>query len=109
MIRSMNNVDQSTAASLIERSLTTEPTDQNWRPSTFELLIQRLKSDGYPVQARSIELAATSPDGFVSRAAIYRAGAFDDDRSLRRFSVPATRVNWPWLKRGFCLKQRATR
>lgn len=62
-----------------------------WSASAYRSLLSRLRADGYLAQADVIELAAES-GGLAPRADIYEVAGYADDRSLRRFSLPAQRV-----------------
>ncbi|MFE1592194.1 PIN-like domain-containing protein [Nocardia sp. NPDC058705] len=63
----------------------------NWNLAAYERLLSDLRTGGYELQADVILLAAGS-GGFVARAVIYERAGFSEERSLRRFSLPAQRI-----------------
>ncbi|WP_239395149.1 PIN-like domain-containing protein [Frankia sp. CiP3] len=58
--------------------------------SVLASLGQRLFAEA-PVQASVLRRAA-EPDGFISRADVYRIAEYDADRSLRGFTRPVRRI-----------------
>jgi hypothetical protein len=89
LTRRQGSVDPDAVESLIATSESDAPLD--WQASTYEELLNRLDAAGYQVQAESIRRAASS-GGSVSRAEVYEIGAFDESRSLRRFTLPSRRI-----------------
>ncbi len=69
-----------------------------WSARTLGQLLERLDSEG-PVQAEVIRLAADR-DGFVSRDAVYELGNYDEDRTLRGFTRPTSRLAEEFRERG---------
>lgn len=65
--------------------------DAEWTSAAYHQLLTNLRNGGYEAQADVIVVAATS-GGFARRAAIYEIAGYADDRSLRRFSLPAQRA-----------------
>ncbi len=62
-----------------------------WTSAAYHQLLANLRRDGYAAQADVIALAAAT-GGLASRAEIYEVAGYADDRSLRRFSMPAQRA-----------------
>lgn len=62
-----------------------------WTIAAYHQLLANLRRDGYALQADVIALAAAA-GGLASRAEIYELAGYADDRSLRRFSMPAQRA-----------------
>lgn len=90
--RSLDDVDESTAALLIESAGVNDGISTDWSERSYVALLDRLRAEGYAAQAEAIVAAAVNGDCFVSRSQIYRLGGYAETRSLRRFSLPATRV-----------------
>jgi len=59
-----------------------------WTLPAYRQLLSNLRRDGYDAQADVIERAATS-GGMALRKDVYEIAGYADDRSLRRFSMPA--------------------
>ncbi|WP_311379652.1 PIN domain-containing protein [Arthrobacter sp. ISL-48] len=62
-----------------------------WTSAAYHQLLADLRRDGYATQADVIALAAAT-GGLARRAEIYEIAGYADDRSLRRFSMPAQRA-----------------
>lgn len=62
-----------------------------WTLSAYRQLLADLRRDGYNAQADVIALAAAT-GGLARRADVYEVAGYADDRSLRRFSMPAQRA-----------------
>jgi hypothetical protein len=93
MVRRISDADSSATASLIESATSSvDHEDAGWTRRSFELLLRRLRSEGYLVQEAAILAGAGSADGFVPRSAIYSLGSYEETRSLKRFSLPARRA-----------------
>lgn len=60
----------------------------DWTFSAYRHLLSNLRRDGYDAQADVIERAALS-GGMALRKDVYEIAGYADDRSLRRFSMPA--------------------
>ncbi len=95
LVNTIRTVDASASFSLTSAlDSVTEGRSRNadeWTASAYAQLIADLRRDGYTAQADAIILAAQS-GGFARRADIYEAAGYGDDRSLRRFSLPAQRA-----------------
>jgi hypothetical protein len=62
-----------------------------WSNVAYQRLLDDLSSSGNALQAQVVSLAARR-GGMVRRAEIYEIAGFSEERSLRRFSLPAQRV-----------------
>lgn len=62
-----------------------------WTSGAYHQLLADLRRDGYTAQADVIAFAAAA-GGLASRADIYKLAGYTNDRSLRRFSMPAQRA-----------------
>jgi len=72
---------------------------QPWNFRAYKALLETLRDWGKPAQVRVIE-EASRRDGFISRDRIFEVLGFDEDRSLVRFSMPASRVRDVLVERG---------
>jgi hypothetical protein len=72
----------------------------SWGRDAYYSLLARLESRGYLPQLRAIKAAAQSPRGYVDRATVYSLAGYDPDRTLRRFSLPATRITLELINEG---------
>ncbi|WP_255546660.1 PIN-like domain-containing protein [Glaciihabitans sp. dw_435] len=72
---------------------------ETWTAETYGRLISDLRATGNHAQAAVIILASAG-DGFVDRAAIYASAGFAEERSLRRFSLPAQRAMLTLIEEG---------
>jgi hypothetical protein len=81
------------AADRIEKLLSerTDPlTDGGWEIDSLCMLLDELQSQA-PVQETAIRAAAES-GGFISREDVYELAGYSEDRSLRGFTRPITRI-----------------
>lgn len=87
--------DEAASESLVEASALISPdealTESHWTAAAYKRLLHELRETGNRVQADIIALAAQA-GGFISRAEIYNYAGFTEDRSLRRFALPAQRI-----------------
>lgn len=67
------------------------PNESEWSEAAYKQLLNELREAGSQVQADIISLAAQA-GGFISRAEIYEYAGYAEDRSLRRFAMPAQRI-----------------
>lgn len=97
LMAKLHPVDEVVSESLIAASRRTsdESVDGDsggtWSYASYQRLLNDLMNGGNSIQAEVISLAA-SRGGFVLRAKIYEIAGFSEERSLRRFSLPAQRV-----------------
>jgi hypothetical protein len=86
------NVDQASTADAGRVAQTEEATATTlWTVEALTALLGRLETAA-PVQAKALRLATSEAGGRVPREEIYRLGEFDDDRVLRGFTRPFTRL-----------------
>jgi hypothetical protein len=87
--------DEAASESLVEASALSShdetPSESQWTEAAYRRLLYELREGGSQVQADIISLAAQS-GGFISRAEIYEYAGYAEDRSLRRFAMPAQRI-----------------
>ncbi|NUU05905.1 PIN-like domain-containing protein [Leifsonia sp. C5G2] len=87
--------DQAASDSLVEASALGSHddglTESEWTEAAYKRLLHELREAGNQVQADIVSIAAQS-GGFISRAKIYEYAGYAEDRSLRRFAMPAQRV-----------------
>ncbi|KQR48657.1 hypothetical protein ASF87_07290 [Microbacterium sp. Leaf161] len=100
----LSQVDVAVSDSLVEASTRTAsaPADSSvapWSHAAFRRLVAELRASGSELQADVIALAARA-GGFISRAEIYEFAGFSEDRSLRRFALPAQRVTLSLVEDG---------
>lgn len=68
-----------------------DETTSDWTLEALSLLLDSLDREA-PVQARAFREAAHDPDRKVLRERVYELGGYDDDRMLRGFTRPFTRL-----------------
>lgn len=68
-----------------------EPTAEPWTLAALSALLQRLEQEA-PVQAAALRLATPDQGGRVSREKVYELGGYTDDRMLRGFTRPYSRL-----------------
>lgn len=87
--------DEAASESLVEASSLGNykevSNESKWTEAAYKRLLNELNEAGNEVQAEVISLAAQS-GGFVSRAEIFEYAGYAEDRSLRRFAMPAQRI-----------------
>lgn len=95
LVNKIRSVESSASRSL---SFALETVSENrtrdadeWSSSAYHQLLDALRVAGYTAQADVIVLAAEA-GGLALRREIYDIAGYDDDRSLRRFSMPAQRA-----------------
>lgn len=64
--------------------------DGDWNADAIEELLDRLQWEG-PVQ-REVILQAAAAGGFIGRDTVYAIGEYPEERSLRGFTRPITRL-----------------
>lgn len=91
-IRSVDaNASQSLSSALETVSENRTRDAGEWTSGAYHQLLSDLRRDGYAAQADVIAFAAAT-GGLARRADIYELAGYADDRSLRRFSMPAQRT-----------------
>lgn len=87
--------DGAASDSLVEASTIVSEDESNdeslWTEAAYKRLLSDLREVGNIVQGDIISLAARD-GGFISRAQIYEHGGYSENRSLRRFALPAQRI-----------------
>ncbi|MEU2030115.1 PIN-like domain-containing protein [Nocardia amamiensis] len=88
--------DEAVSESLVEASTIStrderDSTKTQWTASAYKRLLIELREAGNEVQADITSLAARA-GGFITRAQIYEYAGYSEDRSLRRFALPAQRI-----------------
>lgn len=68
-----------------------EPMILGWTADTLDQALKMLEHGGGWVQAEAIRHALGN-DGFVDRDTIYEVGKYDEDRTLKGWTKPVTRV-----------------
>ncbi|HCS59911.1 MAG TPA: hypothetical protein DIW46_00720 [Microbacterium sp.] len=95
LMSKLRPVDDAVSDSLVEastrKSAVAPGAETGWTHVAFRRLLAELREAGSSVQADVISLAARA-GGFISRADIYAFAGFAEDRSLRRFALPAQRI-----------------
>lgn len=95
--------NESASESLVEASALSahvpQVTGDLWTPLAHKKLLDELRESGNALQADIISLAARA-GGFIPREEIYRFSGFGEDRSLRRFAMPAQRIALALVERG---------
>lgn len=90
--------------SLIESSATLDSDEaaasDTWTFDAYQELLARLLAGSYQAQHDVILAAASNKRGIVDRASIYRIAGYENARSLRRFSLPASRVMFGLIDSG---------
>lgn len=90
--------------SLIESSATLDSdaaaASDTWTLEAYQELLARLLAGSYQAQHDVIVAAASNERGVVDRASIYRIAGYENARSLRRFSLPASRVMFGLIDSG---------
>lgn len=94
--------DKAASDSLVEASALSSrddtPNESQWTEAAYKHLLYELREAGNQVQADIISLAAQA-GGFISRAEIYEYAGYAEDRSLRRFAMPAQRIALALIER----------
>src|SRR5699024_9715889 len=72
-------------------AVSSQDSEPHWSIKTYRRLLNELREVGNQLQADIISLAAGG-DGFIAREKIYLYAGYDEDRSLRRFALPAQRI-----------------
>jgi hypothetical protein len=67
------------------------PTPEPWTLTALSALLERLDQEA-PVQASALRLATPDQAGRVSREKVYELGGYTDDRMLRGFTRPYSRL-----------------
>jgi hypothetical protein len=105
LMAKLRPVDDTASESLIEASArASETSDEStseakWSFEAYQRLVDQLQPSA-PLQAKAVILAANN-GGFVERAAIYESAGFsEEERSLKRFSVPANRIRLSLVEEG---------
>lgn len=104
LMAKLRSVDDATSKSLIVASTRTStsgdtPEEATWSYEVYLQLLDELLITGNNAQADAI-MAAANSGGFVGRATIYENAGFSEDRSLRRFSLPAQRITLKFVEEG---------
>ncbi|WP_242086465.1 PIN-like domain-containing protein [Microbacterium lacticum] len=103
LMAKLGSVDDSVSDSLVEastlRSSATSDGSKKWPLAAYRRLLVELRENGSLIQADVISLAARA-GGFISRSQIYELAGFAEDRSLRRFALPAQRISLALAEEG---------
>ena len=78
--------------------------DGGWNRAAVERLFELLRSEEAVVQRAAIEEAAAG-DGFVSRERVYELGGYPEERSLRGFTHPISRLSSAFRNEGLIAGQ----
>ncbi|WP_086826186.1 PIN domain-containing protein [Allokutzneria sp. NRRL B-24872] len=65
--------------------------EASWTQQAADLLLERLRSEGWKAQADTIAVAAEN-GGFINRQTVYALGEFHENRLLRGFTRPVNRI-----------------
>lgn len=103
LMTKLRSADDSVSSSLVEAStIRPSPTSNGfakWPNAAYRRLLIELREAGSEIQADVISLAARA-GGFISRSQIYELAGFAEDRSLRRFALPAQRISLALAEEG---------
>jgi|GEM_PF-1939700 len=95
LMSKMRPGDEAASESLVQAStlsaVSSQDSEPHWSIKTYRRLLNELREVGNQLQADIISLAAGG-DGFIAREKIYLYAGYDEDRSLRRFALPAQRI-----------------